>query len=130
MNLQQEAVDSPSGRETPTTGDTREATESLRVALRAAGYCRCPNNIHSLPGTIWYAGGPGIPEPKGLQEVYLHEGKISVITHRFVGIQYVRGHYEQDEVASFDAVDKFIDWCREHGKISEPGLPAFSNSWD
>ncbi|MFP3637580.1 hypothetical protein [Paraburkholderia sp. SIMBA_054] len=104
----------------------------LVADLRKHGYCRSPNNIHSLPGTTWYAGGPGIPEPPqhGFVDVYLHESQLSIIKHRFVGVPYVRGRYEQDTVARFDTVDEFIEWCKVNGELSKPGLPAFSNSWD
>jgi hypothetical protein len=108
-----------------------DRTAILIADLRKQGYFRCPNNIHSVPGSVWCAGGPGIPEPPDdLSEVYLHEGKISIIKHRFVGVPYKRGHYEQDTLESFDTVAQYIEWCNVNGKLSLPGLPAFSNSWD
>jgi hypothetical protein len=118
--------------------DVKDAVDSqpvdcsaiLIADLRKQGYWRCPNNIHSLPGSVWYAGGPGIPEPSSGCEVYLHDGKIAIIKHRFVGVPYQRGHYEQDTLATFDTVDQLIEWCKVNGRLSLPGLPAFSNSWD
>jgi hypothetical protein len=32
----------------------------LELAINKVGFYRSPNNIHSLPGSFWYAGGPGI----------------------------------------------------------------------
>lgn len=105
--------------------------KALREELRAHGYVRCPNNIYSMPGQFWYAGGPGLPEPSGLNdEIYVHEDKVSILRHRFVGVPYVKGHYEHDTVAEFNSAAELAEWCKVNGRISLPGLPAFSNSWD
>ena len=48
-----------------------------------AGYCKAPNNIHSLPGDRWYAQGPGLPEPKKDQELRLINGHLSIWTTKY-----------------------------------------------
>jgi len=104
----------------------------LEEALHRAGYARSPNNIHSLPGSLWYAGGPGLPEPKGIMDELLvgNDGSLQIVQSKFEGVPYVCGKYVHKTIASFDSVPGMIEWLKVNGKVSKPGLPAFSNSWD
>lgn len=104
---------------------------TIRDQLVGVGYVCSPNNIYGLPGSIWYAGGPGIPEPTYPHEVGVTGGSIRIFKpHLTENSCTGRARWETQTVASFDNVADFLAWCAEHGQISEPGLPAFSNSWD
>lgn len=97
-------------------------------AMVNAGYCVSPNNIYSLPGCIMYAAGPGIMEPvkATLLDINVHDNGVSLVYSRwndgkFVGLETTE---------SFASVAEYLAWVAENGKPSEPGLPAFYNSWD
>lgn len=108
-------------------------TDSLAHSL-PFGYCISPNNIHGTEGVLIYAGGPGIPEPPGvLDEIILRtDGSIEVGRFVFEGVRYVRGRHVWELAHRFDGPASFARWCAEHGKLSEPGLPAYSQGtgWD
>ena len=98
--------------------------------LVGAGYVRSSNNIHSLPGSLWYASGPGLPSPSSSEEIQVVEGAINILLPKFVGIPYVKGHFEMQTMATFTTVSDMQEWLRANRELSQPGLPAFSNSWD
>ncbi len=94
---------------------------AIEQTVRAAGYVRNPNDqLFGLPGTGWYPGGPGIPKPPTGTDIRVVNDAI-VITAAFT---------PAPPVASFGTMDGAMDWMRQNGTISEPGQPAFSNSWD
>lgn len=98
------------------------------------GYCISPNNIHGVDGVLIYAGGPGIPEPPAWNdEIILRpDGTIEVGRFEFEGERYVRGRHVWKLAHRFSGPAAFALWCAEHGRLSEPGLPAFSQGtgWD
>lgn len=95
--------------------------------LVAAGYVVSPSNIYGLPGVEMYAR-PGKKEPMTGLQLWVAEDKIRIVaratnchTGEFVGML---------AIFTFATVKSYLEWVNEHGVISKPGLPAFSNSWD
>ena len=102
---------------------------ALEYDMARAGYVRSPNKIQSDiewdangNSPIWYAGSPGIPEPPKGQEVEVSEHHIRVFKTNL--------DLTTTTIEHFQSVAGLLDWCRANGRLSEPGLPAFSNSWD
>ena len=100
---------------------------STEQEARKSGYYRSPNNP-----TRWYAGGPGIPELlHWYQEIHIEHG----VRPESKGYDFVR-LYEYQNGRGLVWKGTFADWAdymryvTEHGKLSAPGLPAFSNAWD
>jgi hypothetical protein len=106
--------------------------------MRQAGYVRSPNNIFSLPSLhqdgsspVWYAGHPGLLQPKYPQEIQVCSDRIRIFEPVFFGEAYSRrSFYDTKTIAVLTSIPELIDWCHEHGVVSEPGLPAFANAWD
>ena len=81
------------------------------------GYVCSPNNIHSLPGDIMYANGPGCPQYPSSHQVQVLPDRIRVFTNRFFGQDYSKNSYwDQVTVAVFDSVGAFITSCPEVSK--------------
>ena len=105
---------------------------TIEQDLADAGYCRSPNVPIAcllIDDQQWYPAGPGIPEPLAGCDVHVNESRIAVVRPHY-GDHSDRSRYTAECVAQFGEVSQLIEWCREHGRISMPGLPAFSNSWD
>ena len=105
------------------------------VALMVqAGYVTSPNNIWNTEGVEMYAGGPGIMEPKphARLEVWVTDAHIRVIrfdaSPRADGSGYL--DFTPVVVNEFPTVGEYLSWVAVNGGPSEPGLPAYSNSWD
>lgn len=103
----------------------------LEQQIRHAGYVRSPN----YPDTEWYASGPGILEPKRPYRVHVLANTIEVRGEIVAHFSDLRTRFElcafyHPVVASFRTVVGFLTWCAGNGRLSEPGLPAFYNSWD
>lgn len=101
---------------------------TIRDQLLTAGYRLSPNNIHGLSGELMYAAGPGIPQPASPcdSHVQVLSDRIRVYQTKHVGAPYTRRSYTDTlTVGVFDSADSFLEYCRNHGKISEPGMPAF-----
>lgn len=96
------------------------------------GFYRSSNNIHNLPGSLWYAGGPGIFDvPTYADEIQILNERIKIIRLRSEGTPYTSTfRHLHDTVAEFATAEEMQEWLKVNGRISEPGLPAFSNSWD
>lgn len=85
---------------------------------KESGYVRCPNRH-----TRWYPGGPGIPTFEyWYQEIHIENEVVNAYEY-----QHGRGLVLKYTYKSWD---DYIANVSEHGKLSEPGLPPFSNSWD
>lgn len=85
---------------------------------REAGYVRSPNGN----GLRWYAAGPGIPElvhPMEL-EIRADGDPPYVVTCAVYGKPL-----ERVDVLKFATMAEFLEWCKRHGRTSEPGMPAF-----
>ena len=95
----------------------------LESQIHAAGYVRCAN----VDGR-WYTGASGIPSvPDYAHNVMVTDDRIRVYVERFFGEPYTRRSWRDTvTVAVFETVPAFLDWCREHGRPSEPGQSAFS----
>ena len=98
-----------------------------------AGYCASPNaNFHGEVGREWYPAGPQIPEPPHNHRVHVADDGLRV--YETIGKPDPRNPgyniFDAVERGFFETVDSFIEWCKEHGQISQPGLPAYANSWD
>jgi hypothetical protein len=104
----------------------------LELAINKVGFYRSPNNIHSLPGSFWYAGGPGIlTVPTSRDEIQIVDSRIKIIRERHEGEPYTSTfRFFHDTLAEFATVEEMQEWFKVHGSICEGGLPAFSNSWD
>lgn len=103
-------------------------SENFKV-MRAAGFVVSPNNVWSQPGVAMYAGSPGIMTWKdsGLKaDIQVTDKSIYVFKPvyddgKFQGLR---------QLGVFDTAAEFLAHVAAHGVPSEPGLPAFSNSWD
>jgi hypothetical protein len=95
--------------------------------LIAAGYFISPNNIHSLPGVLMYAGGPDRPcFPIGT-EVQVLNDRIRVFSVKFFGKEYTRESFHDTvTVAVFDSAEKYLVACPDKSL----GGASYSNSWD
>jgi len=94
---------------------------TIQRDLIAAGYVRCANTQDR-----WYTGGPGIMEPGYPLEVRYADGHLSIVVNPY-------GKFNQSDavdVLCFSDVADLMGYLAVHGRVSEPGLPAFSNSWD
>lgn len=89
------------------------------------------NNIHGLQGIIMCPTGPGLPWVPPMHEVQVTTDRIRIFTLQFFGEPYTKASWwDTITVAVFGTVDDFLIWCTREGRLSEPGLPAFSNAWD
>lgn len=110
----------------------KSATEYLwvRVAreqLRQAGYCESPNIENDLPGVNWYAAGPGLPDTAAWnEEIRLVGDKAGVIRIGHTGTPYVDYRRTWEWVLTPRTVAELVDYLHSTGRISEPGLPAWS----
>lgn len=104
----------------------------LESELWTRGYQQCANNIHSIPGTLWTPKGAGLPVPKGHnRDINVRDGKLLIVRSDFHGEPYTKSaHFTQHVEAEFSTVDEMTEWLKANGRLSEPGLPPFSNSWD
>ena len=103
---------------------------AAETALVSAGYCRNPNDsCFGLPGTGWYPSCAGIPDVDFTEEVRV-VGEEYVIARRYEAASVGVNGRDGRIVATFSTVSALLDWCRAYRRLSEPGLPAFSNSWD
>jgi hypothetical protein len=105
---------------------------AIEADLVKSGYFKSPNNIYSLPGAGWYASGPGLPSVAQYNdEIRFADNRLSVVRTTHSGEPYTssyRNHHQT--LAEFSSVAELVEWLKVNGKLSEPGLPAFSNSWD
>jgi hypothetical protein len=97
------------------------------VVLAKLGWVRCPNHAQR-----WYASRPGILEPvyrftsiEGCEvtaraDTLVYGDRIDV-TARCQPTMVIR---------SYSRVEDFLSSLAHEGEPAEPGLPAFSNSWD
>jgi len=81
-----------------------------------SGYVRSPNNIANLPGSVWYAGGPGLSEIKWADEIHIdhHERPIAVYMRDPEGKSVL--------VKRFSTWELFLSYCAEYGHVSKPGI--------
>ena len=103
-------------------------SENFKV-MRAAGFVASPNNIWSLTGVGMYAGSPGIMTWKdsGLKaDIRVTDAGVYVFKP-----VYADGKFQYLAcLASYRSAAEFLAHVAAHGSPNEPGLPAFSNSWD
>ena len=103
-------------------------TENFKAML-AAGFVASPNNIWEQPGVAVYAGSSGIPTWKdsGLKaDIQVTADSVYVFKPRFENGRFM----ELERLATFASAAEFLAYVAAVGTPSEPGLPAFSNSWD
>ena len=89
-------------------------------------YYQAPNFIDRILGEQndfeIHAGSAGNPVPATYsQRMIARPDRFSILDGYFE---------ERTTVAEFATADEMIDWLRENGRESEPGLPAFYNGWD
>lgn len=105
--------------------------DNLVTDMIKAGYVLSPNNIHSLPGHLMYAGGPGIWTVKNDVEIQVLHDRIRVFRQKFFGTQYsLLSYWDTITEAVFTSVEDLLKWCEQNGEISEPGQPAHPQNWD
>jgi len=95
-----------------------QAVELVHAELLRAGFVRCPNSR-----TRWYAGGPGIMEPAYPLELRVDDDRIMLTVQPYGKVN------ESDAVPvmRFADVADLVHFLGRHGRVSEPGLPAYSN---
>jgi len=107
-----------------------ETLNMLEKELFAAHWVKSPNNIHSLPGSLWYAGGPNIKALPTDMEALVQCDRIRVFKTKFYGEPYTqRSFWDTITVEVFDDVADFLAWVEKNG-IYESALPAGANVWD
>jgi len=95
---------------------------ALEQSLVNAGYYRCPNDIcFGVEGTGWYAGSAGKPCPPLFCDIRVRGD------HYAVCDSYKP---ERAPLMTCTTLPELLAWMTEHGRVSEPGLPAYSNGWD
>lgn len=112
--------------------------KTVEEQLLEAGYAASPNNIHNLPGTGWYAAGPGKPTTRIWEEIRTSDNRIYIFKTDFFRTLTDKGKYTHTIIDSFDndppwfagvkqesAIEKMTNWLKENGRISEPGLPPY-----
>ena len=104
----------------------------IEAALWSSGYQKQANNIHCIPGTLWTPKGAGLPHPHYNRDINVRDGQILIVRNDFHADNPRRGtgHYTQHIEVAFSSVQAMTDWLTVNGKLSEPGLPPFYNSWD
>lgn len=102
--------------------------------MLSAGFVKSPNNIHSLPGDEWYACGPGKVTVKIGEELRVIDGKVSIWTTKYYDRPDGSGFmfHISGIVAEFEGLDKLLEHCSVHGRISTGGIGPSSvyNMWD
>ncbi len=102
----------------------------LESDLSAAGWVRNPNNIHSLPGSTWYAGSPSIKSLPSGQECQVLSDRIRIFIPKLFGTPYTKCSYlDTVTVSVFESARDFLAWVNIVGDYKQP-LPAFTNSLD
>ena len=97
---------------------------SLESDLQAAGWVKSPNNIHSLPGSLWYAGSGNIKSLPGAQEAQVTSDRIRVFYAEFFGTHYSKcSYWDTRTVAVFDNATDFLAWVNQVGQYKQ-SLPA------
>ena len=101
----------------------------MKNELVKAGYCASPNcPFWGELGHNWYPSGPGIARPPQGMDLYLDGETIRI--YDVIVINPYPANFFAKVVAEFSSVADAINWMSENGTISEPGSPAYSNSWD
>ena len=107
------------------------AEKAKREAF-ASGYVKDPNNIFALPGIGLYAGGPGKPEFRALscyvriESVEPAPGQIPQdLWPVALYVNVYGGRVAPVLVRRFETWGAYMDFCKEYGTPSRPGLPAF-----
>jgi hypothetical protein len=105
---------------------------AIEAGLVKAGYVKSPNNIYNLPDAGWYASGPGLPSVAQYNdEIRCADKRLSVVRTTHSGEPYTSNYQNHHQtLAEFSSVAELVEWLTVNGKLSEPDLPAFSNSWD
>ena len=86
-------------------------------AARESGYVRSPNNIFNIPGSRWYAGGPGIPE------ITACGAQVFISVHERPVALYVSAYGKPEPVLCmrFKTWGDFWSYALLHGTRSKPG---------
>ena len=94
--------------------------ETEKQALKS-GYVKSPNNIHSLPGHEWYAGGPDIPEIRSCGATVRIENSnkrpVALYTTTY-------GKPEPRLCMRFLTWGDYLSYCLLYGTRSKPGQPS------
>jgi hypothetical protein len=107
-----------------------ETLNRLERELFAAHWVKSPNNIHSLPGSLWYASGPNIKAMPTDLEALVQRDRIRIFRMKFFGEPYTRrSFWDTITVEVFDNVTDFLAWVEKNG-IYNSALPAGANVWD
>jgi hypothetical protein len=81
----------------------------------------------------WTAKQAGVWIPDGFNRYIICDECIPAYSVTECTIQFVDGkaEFSYRTMAIFYTVDEMVNWLSTgYGELSEPGLPAFSNSWD
>jgi len=97
------------------------AMQENAAALVAAGFVRDPN----VRGE-WYAGGPDIMEPAYPLRIRERGDVLALVVMPYGKFN----HADAVDVFRFADADDLFAHLARHARPSEPGLPAYSNSWD
>lgn len=103
---------------------------AMEQRMLEAGYVRDPNNVNSLPGSLWYSGAPNVKGcPAGKYIQVLHD-RIRIFTQEFFGEWYTKRSYiDTVTVEVFETFEQFAKWMAENGKNAH-ATTAFSNVMD
>jgi hypothetical protein len=100
--------------------------KSIVKQLFDKGWVVSPNNIHSLPGKLMYAGSGNIKGNKFGHETQVEEDRIRVFEIKYFGESHSKKSYiDTVTVAVFDSVDSFLAWIDKNG-IFRQGQAAWS----